>query len=87
MERCHESYRSESQVLLSVLEAFRHDPLVEWTKEKRRRSRSSSTKKRSRDMARVENNNDDDEDNSDARRMCCSTSMNVFVVCTIAIRS
>ena len=60
--------RSESQVLLSVLEAFVHDPLVEWTKEKKKNSRSS-TKKRSRDMARLENNNDDDEDNSDARRM------------------
>ena len=63
--------RSESQVLLSVLEAFVHDPLVEWTKEKKKKKKSSSsTKKRSRDMAGVENNdNKDDEDNSDARRM------------------
>ena len=65
--------RSESQVLLSVLEAFVHDPLVEWTKEKKKKKKkksSSSTKKRSRDMAGVENSdNKDDEDNSDARRM------------------
>lgn len=63
--------RNEREVLLSVLEAFVHDPLVEWKKKGKNSSKASgNAKKRSRDMAGLSSNDDEDDGgNSDARQM------------------
>ena len=82
--------RSESQVLLSVLEAFVHDPLVEWTKEKKKKKKKKVAAPRRNDRGTWQvwrTTTTRTTRTTVMREECCNTSTNVCVVCTIVILS